>query len=94
MNNGKLVFAQVMERLVFSICAIVKKNAVPSQRTLAHARLARVTTHRLEIHAQAPSPWSAPTRHLPTLADLCTQHANLMVAGDFCVVRSGCTITT
>jgi hypothetical protein len=73
MNKGKLVFAQVMERLVLSICAIVKKNAVPSQRTLAHARLARVTTHRTEIHVQAPSPRSAPTRPLPTLADLCTQ---------------------
>ena len=73
MNKDKLVFAQVMERLVLSICAIVKKNAVPSQRTLAHARLARVTTHRTEIHAQAPSPWLAPTRPLPTLGDLCTQ---------------------
>jgi hypothetical protein len=73
MNKGKLVFAQVIERLVLSICAIVKKNVVPSQRTLAHARLARVTTHRTEIHVQAPNPRSAPTRPLPTLADLCTQ---------------------
>jgi hypothetical protein len=73
MNKGKLIFAQVMERLVLSICAIVKKNAVPSQQTLAHAALARVTTHRMEIHVQAPSPRSAPTRSLPTLADLCAQ---------------------
>jgi len=95
MNKGKLVFAQVMERLVLSICAIVKKNAVPSQRTLAHAWLARVTTHRTEIHVQAPSPRSAPTRPLPTLADpFVRKHANLMVAGDFCIVMSGCTITT
>jgi hypothetical protein len=35
MNKGKLVFAQVVERLVLSICAIIKKNAVPRHSGVA-----------------------------------------------------------